>query len=202
MKIFIDPQYGGTFYGGRVVTEDGTTVFGKDITWQISMFLKEMIERTTYNQVFLSRQGDECISLERKEAFEGIERALLCNKYHCNIAISIGVRWNTRRKEDRGSSILYSRVLTTRSKQLATYLWNHTKKQVKIPNRVFVGGHSYFLMVCKCDAVEYKPVTLSNPIDFEYINNIDNQYHVAKVIYDTLKDFYGLRFRLKGDIII
>jgi len=201
MKIFIDPQYGGTLYGGRVETKDGI-VFGKDITWQIALFLKELIERTTYNHVFLSRNGDECISMERKEAFEGIERGLRCNKYNCDVAISIGVRWNTKTKLDRGSTILYSRTLSTRSKQLATYLWNHTTKEVPIPNKMLLGGHSYFLMVCKCDGVEYKPVCLSNPTDFEFINDINNQYLVAKSIYNTLKDFYGLRFRLKGDIII
>lgn len=202
MRIFIDPEYGGPLFGGKAIY-NGEIIYGKNITWQIAMFLREIIERTTHNQVFLSRGGDVCLSPEKREGFEGIERAMLCNKYKCNVAISIGVRNNKTNKEDRGSSILYGRTMTTKSRQLASCLWKYTKEQIKeIPNRVFLGGHSYFLMICQCDAVEYKPITISNQRDLEFIADIQNQYKVAKTIYDALRDFYGLHFKLKSDIIL
>jgi len=201
MKIFIDPQFGSTIYGGRVQMPDGSRVYGKDITFSIAMYLKELIERATYNQVFLSRQGDECISKERNLAMEGIERAFFCRKLNCDVAISIGVRWNRQRKEDRGSSIVYTRVKTTRSRYLAGTVLKHLVEETGIPNKVFTGAKTYFLMACNCEGVDIKPVTLSNPQDFEFIIDPNNQYKTALAIFNALKEFYGLRFKLKSDII-
>lgn len=117
--VYIDPGHGG-FDGGA--TSNDKLVIEKDITLQISNYLKEYLERTNI-VVLMTRNKDEALAKTKRDDI--LKRVSLINKSDCDIYISLHANAYSSSMV-KGAQTFYNKQ-NSKNKDLATKILKHIK---------------------------------------------------------------------------
>lgn len=195
--IEIDPGHGGVQPGAG----SGTGVYEKDITYKISLQLKNYLEKAGATVIF---SRDDSASVPEIE-----ERRITAMKKNPDLFVSIHLDSSTA-KSAHGSSVYYYKNYSGPLAYCIAESLSSTDKKEAGYNMKNRGAHFYPFMVTRienCPAVLVECGFISNTTaittpsdgakskadcDFKYLNSSVGQKYTALGIYNGIIDYFGI----------
>ncbi|MDF2838610.1 MAG: putative N-acetylmuramoyl-L-alanine amidase [Evtepia sp.] len=185
IKIFIDQGHNPTGYHNTGANAFG--LFEEDITYQVGVYLAEMLNNDPRFEARLSRPTPTTV-LGTNNSTSLIERVQMANQWPANYFISIHGNANTNPAINGTEVYIYKRY--TQSNWLAEQVMDGIVETVGTRNNgVRVRPSLYVLRKTKMPAILVEMAYLTNPDDS--IKLRDNQYQFAQGIFTGIMRYFG-----------
>lgn len=185
IKIFIDQGHNPS---GVNAGAEGNGLREQDITYNVGIYLAELLENDGRFQVHLSRPTPET-SLGSTNTESLALRVSMANSWPADYFLSIHCNANTN--PDINGTEMYVYRSGTQSYWLAQHLLRSVVTQVGTrDNGVRVNPSLYVLRNTRMPAVLAELAYISNPEDAEKLRS--NQYGFALGLYKGLLSYFGL----------
>ncbi len=188
IKIFVDQGHNPK---GHNTGAQNSGIYEQDITYNVGIYLAQMLEANPEFEVRLSRPDAQTI-LGTSNATSLRERVDMANRWPADYFISIHVNSNVEPKIEGTEVYVYKAY--TQSYFLAEHVLNGIVDVVGTKdNGVRVNPSLYVLRKTRMPAILVELAYLSNFEDRQRL--IDEQYAFAEGIYDGLLTYFGLEGR-------
>ena len=185
IKIFVDQGHNPS---GHNTGAENSGVYEQDITYNVGMYLAEMLKGNPEFEVRVSRPTPETI-LGTTNATSLMERVAMANEWPADYFISIHANSNVNPNIEGTEVYVYKAY--TESYYLAEHVLNGIVNVVGTKdNGVRVNSSLYVLRRTRMPAILVELAYMSNYEDLQRL--IDEQYGFAEGIYDGLLTYFGL----------
>lgn len=185
IKIFIDQGHNPTGYHNTGAVGNG--LFEQDITYQVGVYLAEMLSSDPRFEVRLSMPTPDTV-LGTNNATSLAERVRLANQWPADYFISIHANANVNPAVNGTEVYIYR--LYTQSNWLAEQVLLGIVEMVGTRNNgIRVNPSLYVLRRTNMPAILVELAYVSNASDAEKLR--DNQYQFAQGIYNGILRYFG-----------
>ena len=185
IKIFVDQGHNPS---GHNTGAENSGVYEQDITYNVGMYLAEMLKGNPVFEVRVSSPTPETI-LGTTNATSLMERVAMANEWPADYFISIHANSNVNPNIEGTEVYVYKAY--TESYYLAEHVLNGIVNVVGTKdNGVRVNPSLYVLRRTRMPAILVELAYMSNYEDLQRL--IDEQYGFAEGIYDGLLTYFGL----------
>lgn len=185
IKIFVDQGHNPT---GHNTGAQNSGIYEQDITYNVGIYLAQMLRANKEFEVRLSRPTEQTI-LGTSNATSLKERVDMANNWPADYFISIHVNSNVNPNIEGTEVYVYKAY--TESYYLAEHVLNGIVDVVGTKdNGVRINSSLYVLRRTRMPAILVELAYLSNFEDRQRL--IDEQYAFAEGIYDGLLTYFGL----------
>lgn len=185
IKIFVDQGHNPT---GHNTGAQNSGIYEQDITYNVGIYLAQMLRANPEFEVRLSRPTEQTI-LGTSNATSLKERVDMANNWPADYFISIHVNSNVNPNIEGTEVYVYKAY--TESYYLAEHVLNGIVDVVGTKdNGVRINPSLYVLRRTRMPAILVELAYLSNFEDRQRL--IDEQYAFAEGIYDGLLTYFGL----------
>lgn len=185
IKIFVDQGHNPS---GHNTGAENSGVYEQDLTYNVGMYLAEMLKGNPEFEVRVSRPTPETI-LGTTNATSLMERVAMANEWPADYFISIHANSNVNPNIEGTEVYVYKAY--TESYYLAEHVLNGIVNVVGTKdNGVRVNPSLYVLRRTRMPAILVELAYMSNYEDLQRL--IDEQYGFAEGIYDGLLTYFGL----------
>lgn len=185
IKIFIDQGHNPTGYHNT-----GASWYGleeQDITYQVGVYLAEMLNSDPRFEARLSRPTPETV-LGTNNSTSLVERVRMANQWPANYFISLHT--NASLNTAANGTEVYVYRLYTQANWLAEQVLDGIVEQVGTKNNgVRANPSLYVLKYTRMPSILAEMAYLSNPSDSEKLKN--DQYQFAQGIFNGIMRYFG-----------
>lgn len=185
IKIFIDQGHNPTGYHNAGAI--GYDLFEQDITYQVGVYLAELLNNDSRFEVRLSRPTPTTV-LGANTSTSLAERVRMANQWPADYFISIHANANLNPAINGTEVYIYRRY--TQSNWLAEHVLNAIVQAVGTKkNGIWVNPSLYVLRRTRMPSILVELAYLSNSDDAEKLR--DDQYQFAQGIYNGILKYFG-----------
>jgi N-acetylmuramoyl-L-alanine amidase len=185
IKIFIDQGHNPTGYHN--IGASGFGLNEQDVTYQVGIYLAEMLNSDPRFEVRLSRPSPTTV-LVTNNSTSLIERVRMANSWPANYFISIHANANVNPAINGTEVYIYR--LYTQANWLAEQVMDGIVEATGTRNNGIRANPSlYVLRRTNMPAILVELAYISNPSDVEKLRN--NQYLFAQGIYNGIMRYFG-----------
>lgn len=185
IKIFIDQGHNP---GGVNAGAEGFGLFEQDVTYQVGMYLFDILSRDPRFEARVSRETPEEV-LGFNNTSSLAERVYMANSWPADYFLSIHTNAN------ENPAINGTEAYVFRERSQAYYLGEHiteaiSKRLGTVNKGVFTAPSFYVLRNTSMPAVLVELAYITNAADAQKLEN--DQYQFAYAIYEGLLKYFGL----------